>query len=102
MVQNKLSEQAPAKKVQQFFKAIADDDRALARQMLTADATLASAIGLEWRDYWHGDAAAIHVAVMHRHKEMVELLLEYGADVNQREDNNWTVRTVVVALLRDH
>lgn len=89
MIHETLTQQATATKVMRLFKAIAEDDRTTAELLLKADPSLAQAMGLEWSDYWHGEAAAIHVAVMHRRYAMIDLLLAHGADVNQRDTHNW-------------
>lgn len=91
VVQENLTEQAITTRVMRLFKAIIEDDLATAHALLTADPTLAHARGLEWSDFWHGEVAAIHLAVIHRRKAMVDLLLAYGANINEREGANFTV-----------
>lgn len=91
LVQENLAGQAITTRVMRLFKAIIEDDVATAQALLAADPSLAHARGLEWSDFWHGEVAAIHLAVIHRRKAMVDLLLAYGANINERETANFTV-----------
>jgi len=91
LVQEKLAGQAITTRVMRLFKAIIEDDIATAQMLLAADPTLAHARGLEWSDFWHGEVAAIHLAVIHRRKAMVDLLLVYGANIHERQIANFTV-----------
>jgi RNA polymerase sigma factor (sigma-70 family) len=98
MIQDNLSTQRPTKKVMALFKAIADDEREAVKTLLAEDASLANGIGLEWSDYWHGQAAALHVAIMHQRKEIIELLLAHGADINLKEKQGWTALNFAVDM----
>ncbi|MEZ4729663.1 MAG: sigma-70 family RNA polymerase sigma factor [Caldilineaceae bacterium] len=91
LVQENLAGQAITTRVMRLFKAIIEDDIATAQMLLAADPTLAHARGLEWSDFWHGEVAAIHLAVIHRRKAMVDLLLAYGANIHERQIANFTV-----------
>ncbi|HRW10706.1 MAG TPA: sigma-70 family RNA polymerase sigma factor [Caldilineaceae bacterium] len=87
-----LAEQALTTKVMRLFRAIIEDDSQTARRLLRVEPGLAHARGLEWSDFWHGEVAAIHLAVMHRRRAMVDLLLAHGAEIDQRETtSNFTV-----------
>lgn len=77
--------EAVTTRVMRLFRAIVEDDLTTAAMLLREDSTLATARGLEWSDFWHGEVGAIHLAVMHRRRAMVELLLAHGAEINQRE-----------------
>lgn len=74
-----------------LFRAIEDDDLVTAEELLTQGPSLATAKGLEWSDFWHGEVAAIHKAVIYCRKAMIDLLLLHGADINHRETSNFTV-----------
>jgi RNA polymerase sigma factor (sigma-70 family) len=91
LVQADLAGQAVTTRVMRLFKAIIEDDIATVQTLLAADPTLAHARGLEWSDFWHGEVAAIHLAVIHRRKAMVDLLLTYGANIHERQVANFTV-----------
>ena len=91
VVQEKFTGQAITTRVTRLFKAIMEDNLATAHMLLAADPTLAHARGLEWSDFWHGEVAVIHLAVIHRRKAMVDLLLAYGASINERQIANFTV-----------
>lgn len=91
LVQENLAGQAITTRVMRLFKAIIEDDVDTAQTILSADPTLAHARGLEWSDFWHGEVAAIHLAVIHRRKAMVDLLLAYGANIHERQIANFTV-----------
>ncbi len=46
-------------------------------------------------------ATLLHFAVLESNKEIVELLLEYGARVNARDNRNWTPMKYAVLAGRD-
>ena len=47
---------------------------------------LANASGYVRTSLWGSDALALHVAVMHGRKDIVDLLLAHGADINARDE----------------
>ncbi|MEZ4870504.1 MAG: sigma-70 family RNA polymerase sigma factor [Caldilineaceae bacterium] len=97
---SKAAEEMLTTRVMRLFRAIVEDDFATAQALLAEDATLANAKGLEWSDFWHGEVAAIHLAVIYRCKALIDLLLAHGAAINQRQSSNFSVLhfTVNMAL----
>ena len=64
--------------VQDFFEAVSRGDRDAAAKMLDADSSLARATDDE-------GATALHHAAFQGHREIVEMLLTAGADINARD-----------------
>ena len=64
--------------VQDFFAAVSRGDRDSAAKMLDADSTLARAIDDE-------GATALHHAAFNGYRDIVEMLLNAGADINARD-----------------
>ena len=89
---NELSAQRPSRdnqfteKVMRLFDAAKRGDVAYARTLLAADSRLAKADGFVRTALWGSEAQALHVAVMHGRKDIVDLLLAHGADINARDD----------------
>ena len=87
-----LSAQRPSRddqfreKVMRLFEAAKTGDSQLVKQMLVEDSGLANASGYVRTSLWGSDALALHVAVMHGRKDIVDLLLAHGADINARDD----------------
>ena len=88
---NSLSAQRPsrdnqfAEKVMRLFDAAKAGDSDIVKRMLVADGALANASGYIRTSLWGSDALALHVAVMHGRKDIVDLLLAHGADINARD-----------------
>ncbi|MDE2637589.1 MAG: sigma-70 family RNA polymerase sigma factor [Chloroflexota bacterium] len=74
------------KKVMRLFDAAKTGDSALVNSLLGQDSRLANASGYVRTSLWGSDASALHVAVMHGRKDIVDLLLAHGADINARDD----------------
>lgn len=99
-MQRPSQDKAFAERVMRLFKATAEGNTSEAQALLDEQPGLAIAHGLEWSDYWHGDALSLHVAVMHNRKDIIDLLLARGADINAREpDSNWTALNYAVDML---
>ena len=87
-----LSAQRPSRdnqftdKVMRLFDAAKTGDIDNARALLAEDGRLANAEGFVRTSLWGSDAKALHVAVMHGRKDIVDLLLAHGADINARDD----------------
>ena len=64
--------------VQDFFEAVSRGDRDAAAKMLEGDASLARATDDE-------GATALHHAAFYGYQEIVEMLLNAGADINARD-----------------
>ena len=73
-------------KVMRLFEAAKAGDIALVRSLLQSDSRLANASGHIRTSLWGADAHALHVAVMHGRKDIIDLLLAHGADINARDD----------------
>ena len=87
-----LSAQRPSRdnqfteKVMRLFDAAKAGDIENVRTLLAEDDRLANAEGFIRTSLWGSDAKALHVAVMHGRKDIVDLLLAHGADINARDD----------------
>lgn len=87
-----LSSQRPSrdaqftKKVMRLFDATKAGDIDRVKALLQEDQSLAHATGFIHTALWGSDALALHVAVMHGRKDIVDLLLANGADINVRDD----------------
>ncbi|MCY4073451.1 MAG: sigma-70 family RNA polymerase sigma factor [Chloroflexi bacterium] len=87
-----LSAQRPSRdsqfteKVMRLFDAAKSGDIDKVRALLAEDGRLANAEGFVRTSLWGSDAKALHVAVMHGRKDIVDLLLAHGADINARDD----------------
>ena len=73
-------------KVMRLFDAAKAGDSAAVKRLLIEDSGLANASGTVRTSLWGSDALALHVAVMHGRKDIVDLLLAHGADINARDD----------------
>ena len=73
-------------KVMRLFDAAKTGDSAHVKRMLDRDSRLAKASGYVRTSLWGSDAHALHVAVMHGRKDIVDLLLAHGADINARDE----------------
>ncbi len=73
-------------KVMRLFDAAKTGDSALVNALLEQDSRLANASAYVRTSLWGADAQALHVAVMHGRKDIVDLLLAHGADINARDD----------------
>ena len=91
-VLDSLSAQRPSRdnqfteKVMRLFDAAKSGDIEKVRALLAEDDRLANAEGFIRTSLWGSDAKALHVAVMHGRKDIVDLLLAHGADINARDD----------------
>ncbi len=89
---NELSANRPSRDkqftdtVMRLFDAAKSGDIEQVRRLLAEDSRLANASGNIRTSLWGADALALHVAVMHGRKDIVDLLLAYGADINARDD----------------
>ena len=75
-----------AEKVMRLFEAAKSDDIERVRTLLDEDGRLANASGFIRTSLWGADALTLHVAVMHGRKDIVDLLLAQGTDINARDD----------------
>ena len=69
-----------------LFEAAKSGDIERVRRLLAEDGRLANASGFIRSSLWAADAKALHVAVMQGRKDIVDLLLAHGADINARDD----------------
>ena len=89
---NDLSAQRPSRdsqfteKIMRLFAAAKTGDIARVRELLAQDGRLANASAYVRTSLWGSDALALHVAVMHGRKDIVDLLLARGADINARDE----------------
>lgn len=73
-------------KVMRLFEATKNGNIDRVKTLLAEDGTLAQASGFTQTALWGADAQALHVAVMHGRKDIVDLLLAHGADINGRDE----------------
>ena len=73
-------------KVMRLFDAAKAGDIESINDLLAQDGRLANASGIIRTSLWGSDALALHVAVMHGRKDIVDLLLAHGADINARDE----------------
>ncbi len=91
-VMNGLAAQLPSRderfteRVMRLFEAAQAGDSEGARRLLDEDRRLANASGLIRTSLWGSEASALHVAVMHGRKDIVDLLLAHGADIHARDE----------------
>ncbi len=87
-----LSTQRPSRdsqfteNVMRLFEAAKAGDGECVKRMLLEDSRLANASGYVRSSLWGSDALALHVAVMHGRKDIADLLLAHGADINARDE----------------
>lgn len=87
-----LSSQRPSQdnqftdKVMRLFEATKSDNVDQVKILLAEDQSLAHASGFIQTAVWGSDAHALHVATMHGRKDIIDLLLENGADINVRDE----------------
>ncbi|MCE2472100.1 MAG: sigma-70 family RNA polymerase sigma factor [Anaerolineae bacterium] len=73
-------------KIMRLFEAAKTGDIEGVRGLLAQDGRLANASGYVRSSLWASDALALHVAVMHGRKDIVDLLLAHGADIKARDE----------------
>lgn len=87
-----LSSQRPSQdnqftdKVMRLFEATKSDNVDQVKILLAEDQSLAHASGFIQTAVWGSDAHALHVATMHGRKDIIDLLLGNGADINVRDE----------------
>jgi hypothetical protein len=76
--------------VDRFFRLVATGDLTRVRAFLTASAALVNAVGAH--PWWGGRPQALHLAIESKRRDMFDLLLEAGADVNGTNDeyDHWS------------
>jgi ankyrin repeat protein len=91
VIQDNLSEQRPsrdeqfAEQVMQLFQASAGGDTRAVRRLLDAEPALATASGPMHEALYIGDVQPLHVAVMYQRKDVIDLLIAQGADINAKD-----------------
>jgi RNA polymerase sigma factor (sigma-70 family) len=92
MVQDNLSKQRPSRdnkfteKVAQLFKATVQGDATLVKTLLAKDPALARATGPADNPLWGAETSVLHLAVMYGRKDIIDLLLAHGADINEKDE----------------
>jgi len=71
--------------IQQLIQAITQGDSAQVKRLLTIDPALAHQSGRVDSALWHDDVPVLQAAVMYGRKDVVDLLLANGADINERD-----------------
>jgi RNA polymerase sigma factor (sigma-70 family) len=94
VIQDTLSNQRPSRddsftrKVMSLFNATIVGDTSRVKDLLAEDPGLANASGILKSALWNSETPALQVAVMYGRKDIVDLLLAHGADINER-DRRW-------------
>ncbi len=94
VIQDALPKQRPSRdavftqNVMSFFTAAIEGDITQAKTLLAEEPALASATGRVETALWRADALALHVAVMHGRKDIVDLLLAHGADIDEKDEKH--------------
>jgi ankyrin repeat protein len=85
-----MSESPRDEAVRRFFQLVGTGQTAVVRAVLDAEPRLAQAIGPH--PFWGGRPQALHVAIEADRREVFDLLLERGADVNGSNDqyDHWS------------
>jgi RNA polymerase sigma factor (sigma-70 family) len=89
VLQDTLHQQRPSRddqftqKVMSLFKATIEGDVAQVKTMLAQDPALARTSGPIRSAIWRQESPALQVAVMYGRKDIVDLLLAHGADINE-------------------
>lgn len=89
MIEETLPTQRPSKdqafqtNVMALFQATTDGDSEVVKRLLTGDAGLAQATGMAQSPLWHAETSALQLAVMYGRKDIIDLLLKHGADINE-------------------
>jgi RNA polymerase sigma factor (sigma-70 family) len=96
VIQDNLSEQRPsrderfAEQVMQLFRASAGGDTRAVRRLLDSEPALASASGPMHEALYIGDVQPLHVAVMYQRRDVIDLLIAQGADINAKDTQGMT------------
>jgi RNA polymerase sigma factor (sigma-70 family) len=96
VIQDNLSEQRPsrderfAERVMQLFQASAGGDTHAVKRLLDAEPALATASGPMHEALYIGDVQPLHVAVMYQRKDVIDLLIAQGADINAKDTQGMT------------
>lgn len=94
VIQDTLPNQRPSRddtftsKVMSLFNATIAGDTLRVRDLLVEDPRLANASGILKSALWNSETPALQVAVMYGRKDIIDLLLTHGADINER-DKHW-------------
>jgi RNA polymerase sigma factor (sigma-70 family) len=92
VLQENLPKQRPSRdnefteKVMSFLKSVAEGDTTAIKTLLSEEPALAQATGLIKNPLWGSEASALHVAVMYGRKDIVDLLLAHGADIDEKDE----------------
>jgi RNA polymerase sigma factor (sigma-70 family) len=96
VIQDNLPNQRPsrdqrfANQVMELFKASAGGDTQVVKRLLAAEPALATASGPMHETLYIGDVQPLHVAVMYQQKDVIELLVAQGADINAKDAQGMT------------
>jgi len=85
-----MTDRAAGEIVGEFLRHVGTGRIDDARAMLARDDTLVNAVGPH--PFWGGRPQALHVAIESKRRDMFDLLLEHGADVNGTNDeyDHWS------------
>jgi RNA polymerase sigma factor (sigma-70 family) len=96
VIQDNLPDQRPsrderfAERIMRLFAASKGGDTPAIRQLLNEDPTLATATIAMHEALYIGEVQPLHVAVMYGQKEVIDLLLARGADINAKDAKGMT------------
>ncbi len=96
MIHDNLWEQRPsrddrfAERLRRLLAASEDGQAPAVAEVLDEDPALVNALGAVHGRLYIGDVPALHVAVMHDHRDIIELLIQRGADINLPDKSGMT------------
>jgi len=97
--QNASPDAARDEGVRRFFQLVGTGQTAVVRAVLQAEPRLVHAIGPH--PFWGGRPQALHVAIEADRREMFDLLLDQGADVNGSNDQYDRWSPLMLAIQRN-
>ena len=79
-----------AERLQRLIAASEHQQLSAVAEVLDEDPALVNALGAIHGRLYIGDVPALHVAVMHGHRDVIELLIQRGADINLPDRSGMT------------
>jgi RNA polymerase sigma factor (sigma-70 family) len=96
VINDNLQDQRPSRddqfagRVLRLLQASAEGDMPAVQALLAEDAALVNAMGPVHDRLYDGEIPPLHMAVMHQRKDVIDLLLAKGADINMADKKGMT------------
>lgn len=96
VIHDNLREQRPsrddrfAERLRRLLAASEDGQAPAVAEVLDEDPALVNALGAVHGRLYIGDVPALHVAVMHGHRDVIDLLIQRGANINLPDKSGMT------------